>query len=381
MNRIDVKPVSTMEEMEAMRPQWSRLLDSSLAPTVFDTWEWQFLATKFFLEKQLPNILTVREGSDLVAILPLRHRRLTIGHMIPVMAWAPLGGSLTDYNNLIVKQGYAKIVFPAFSDYLRQSGRPLDLENVLPGGPLDMLGHHLTGNGWRAAVYETKTALVTELPKDHTDFLKSLKKKFRKTMRNNQNYMDRDGGYAYRWEKPTEELLTALISLHTSRWQYKGESGALARQRIRNFHAALGRMEALPFSIDYFTIRHHEKIAAILYGFTYRNRFYAYLSGFDMSHNRISPGNMVINESIRALMDRGIRTFDMLRGDMKYKQTWATASMDMKDILYFPPGLSGRCLFLLMQTVQGIKRLMPASMKNSLKKLMVPRNPENPADD
>jgi len=381
MNRIEVKLISTLNEMEELRPQWNRLLAASPAPTVFDTWEWQFLAAKMFSEDRHPTILTAYDGNEPVAILPLRQRRVKIGHLIPVSVWAPMGGSLTDYNALIVKEGYVAKVMPAFSHYLKQSGRPLDIENSRPGSPLDMLGGHLSENGWRSAVYESKTALVTELPEDHAAFLTSLKKKFRKTLRNNQNYMDRESGYTYQWDKPTEELLTALISLHTSRWQHKGESGALARQRIRDFHMALAGMENRPFSIDYYTIRHLNQIVAILYGFTFRNRFYAYLSGFDMAHTRISPGNMIINECIRCLINGGVKTFDMLRGDMKYKQTWATASFDMKDALYFPPGLSGGWLSLVMKTVLAIKRLLPASMKSRLKKLIGREMPETTTDD
>jgi len=381
MSGIEIRLLSSVKEMEQLRPHWNQLLDSSLSPTVFDTWEWQYLCAELLVDSYDPVILAAYEGNELVAILPLRRRAVRVGHMIQVIAWAPLGGSLTDYNTLIVKGECQDEAIAAFSRFLRKDGHPIDLENVLPGSPLHLFGEHLTKNGWRRAIYESKTALMTELPEDYEDFRKSLKKKFRKTLRNNQNYMDRDGGYSYHREPPTDELLDALISLHTSRWEYKGQSGALARERIRKFHRALSNIHDRPFDIEYFTIRHHGKIAAILYGFTFSDRFYAYLSGFDMAHTRISPGNMIINECIRSLISDGIASFDMLRGDMKYKQTWATASYDMKDCLYFPPGAGGAGLFLIMKTVQGIKRLLPSSLKRRLRNAIESDRPEPPSDD
>ena len=111
-------------------------------------------------------------------------------------------------------------------------------------------------------------------------------------------------------------------------------------------------------------------VAHFLYGFVFRNRFMAYLSGFDMAHDRISPGNMVFNDCIRQLYEDSVAVFDMLRGDMKYKKTWATATYEMQDALYFPPSASGRLLYGATRTMQNLKRSVPVAVKRRLKSLI-----------
>lgn len=381
MKRIEIKQVSSHEQLDKLRQPWNDLLDNAIRPTVFATWEWQSRISRIYNTDQKLEVLAAYSEGTLVGILPLCRAKTKIGNIIPTTVLRCLGGSLTDYNALLVKKKHLSPVIQAYASYLLKCKYPLDFENVLPGSPLYILGQHLARRQWYQAAYESKNALFTDLPSDYQNFLKTRKKKFKKTLRNNQNYMDRDGGYTYHVEPASSELLDELISLHTSRWQHKGGEGALAKQRIKEFHATLNKLENRPFDIRYFTICHHNKIAAILYGFTYRNRFYAYLSGFDMAHTRISPGNMIINHCLRVLINDGITVFDMLRGDMKYKQTWATKSYDMKDVIYFPPVFSGWLMYRTMKTIQFIKRMIPASLKKRLKSLLHRGTVEAIADD
>jgi len=171
-------------------------------------------------------------------------------------------------------------------------------------------------------------------------------------------------------------LLETLIELHSSRWRHKGESGALAREKIQKFHAEIMKTHPASFAIRYYVIRHEGEVVAVLYGFLCAGRFYAYLSGFDMAHNRISPGNMVIDYCVRTLIDEKVTIFDLLRGDMKYKQSWATVSYDMADMIYFPPTASGRMLHAKLKTVQAIKKAVPPAVKRRLRSALTGRDGE-----
>jgi CelD/BcsL family acetyltransferase involved in cellulose biosynthesis len=380
MKSIEVKEIASLEGLERIRKTWNELLASSIDPTVFGSWEWQYLSADLFAD-QHPIILSCYDEGSLVAVLPLRHTKIKIGEIFSITAWSCLGGGLTDYNAFVVREGYLSSVIPSLADFLSRKSAALDLTNVFPGSPLDRLTQYLAEHRWRRAVYESKAALMTELPGDYDSFLKTRKKKFRKTLRNNQNYMDRKGGYSYHAEEATKELLDALISLHTSRWQDKGEEGALARKKIKEFHHRLHDMPERPFDIQYYTIRHNDRIIAILYGFVMDKRFYAYLSGFDMEHNRISPGNMILDSCLKTIIDQGIMVFDLLRGDMKYKQTWATTVYDMQDSFLFPATFSGWWFYRMMKTTLALKRILPSSVKKKLKSLLGRGSSETEADD
>ena len=370
MTPITVEKIDSLAGLEKLRQSWNELLESCREATVFDSWEWQIHAARSFATDGKLAVLAAYSGDALVAVLPLCESSKKIGHLFSATVYRCLGGAITDYNSVIAGERFFSESLSAFARYLAENGCIVDLENAFPHGPLDVLGGQLLKHRFRAAVYESKIALVADLAGGYERYLKSRKKKFLKTMRNNRNYMDKTGGYSYLKEEADGDLLAALIRLHTSRWEHKGESGVLARERIKDFHNALLRADDRPFEIKYYTIRHQDKIIAILYGFLFRERFYAYLSGLDMAHNRISPGNMIIDFCIRDLCETGVGLFDMLRGDMQYKQTWATISYDMIDRLYFPPTLSGRLLYRFLKIVQGVKRLVPASIKKRAKAII-----------
>ncbi len=364
---IDIRPVGDLAEMEALKPAWNELLMAAIRPTVFDAWEWQYQCARLLADGRDLVILAAYHGDRLVGLLPLHRVRIRLGSLLPAEALAPLGGAITDYNACLVRERHLSTVVPALAGYLRKRGALLDLHNVRPGTCLFILRAYLIRQGFSQATYESKTALFTRLESSYDPFLKSLKKKLRKNLSNNQNYMDRAGGYSYQTEAAADELLETLIRLHSCRWEYKGESGALAAKRIQAFHAGLQKMTERPFDIRYFAIGHDGLIVAILYGFVFRNCYFAYLSGFDMAHNRISPGNMIINYAIQELIGEGIVGFDMLRGDMHYKQSWATVDLTMRDMVLFPPTVGGRVRRLSMATLQAVKQMIPKRIKKGLK--------------
>jgi CelD/BcsL family acetyltransferase involved in cellulose biosynthesis len=366
MSRLDIRTITDMSALEGVRPEWNELLTASLRPTVFAAWEWQYLCAKHMADGKDILVLAVYHGRTLIGILPLHRARTRLAGVIPAETLECLGGDITDYNVLLVRERYLSAVIEALAVYFRYHRSTLDLRNVLPGTPLYLLGQYLAKHGFRMVPYETKTALFSQIGTNYEAFIRSLKKKFRKNLNNNQNYMDRAGGYTYHAETADDALLETLIRLHTSRWQYKGEAGALAQRKIKAFHAELQTLPGRPFDIRYFTIRHNGQVVSIVYGFVFQNCYYAYLSGLDMAHDRISPGNMVLNHTIRELIQAGVAGFDMLRGDMHYKQSWATGSMEMRDVILFPPSVGGRTKAATMKAVMGIKRLIPAAIKRRL---------------
>lgn len=365
--RFDIRTVTDLSGLERLRPAWKSLLSGSVRPTVFAAWEWQYLCAKHMAGGNDIVVLAIYDGETLAAVLPLHRERTKLAGGIPSETLACLGGDITDYNVLLVREQYLSTAIPALAERLRELDRPLDLRNVLPGTPLYALVEHLAGHGFACVPYETKTALYSQIGNDYEAFKKGLKKKLRKALNNNQNYMDRTGGYSYHIEAADTETLDALIRLHTNRWEFKGEAGALAQQKIKAFHADLQGLSGRPFDIRYYTIRHNDRIVSIVYGFVFLNCYYAYLSGFDMAHERISPGNMVLNHTIRELIKGGIAGFDMLRGDMHYKQSWATGAIEMRDVILFPPTLRGRMAAAAMKAIMGAKRLIPKSVKRGLK--------------
>jgi CelD/BcsL family acetyltransferase involved in cellulose biosynthesis len=63
-------------------------------------------------------------------------------------------------------------------------------------------------------------------------------------------------------------------------------------------------------------------VAAVYYGFTWRDRSYAYLGGFDPDLPRLSLGAQTLYHAMREAIAEGCREFHFLRGGEAYKYAW-----------------------------------------------------------
>jgi CelD/BcsL family acetyltransferase involved in cellulose biosynthesis len=63
-------------------------------------------------------------------------------------------------------------------------------------------------------------------------------------------------------------------------------------------------------------------VAAVYYGFVANGRAYYYLSGFDPSFERLSPGTLIVHHAIQEAVREGAGEMDFLRGREAYKYGW-----------------------------------------------------------
>ncbi len=69
-------------------------------------------------------------------------------------------------------------------------------------------------------------------------------------------------------------------------------------------------------------MRVNGEIIAVQYNLLAGSRLYLYLSGFDPKWSRMSPGALLVRESIRAAMAEGAREADFLRNPEDFKYLW-----------------------------------------------------------
>jgi CelD/BcsL family acetyltransferase involved in cellulose biosynthesis len=119
-----------------------------------------------------------------------------------------------------------------------------------------------------------------------------------------------------------EELLEALIQLHTARWAIKGRSGVLAERDVRRFHAEAASELLSSGALRLYGLRLNQKIIASYHGFIAKERAYFYLGGFDPAWERFSPGMVLLGHAMEEAVRAGAKEFDFLRGEEAYKYKW-----------------------------------------------------------
>jgi CelD/BcsL family acetyltransferase involved in cellulose biosynthesis len=130
-----------------------------------------------------------------------------------------------------------------------------------------------------------------------------------------------------------------LINLHQERWVREGRPGVFAAWRFIEFHRGLadawlpsGRAILARLFLD-------SEPIAVLYGFVTGSKFDFYQSGIqiDPAGPLRSPGTLAHLLLMKALSERGVTTYDFLRGSSEYKKRLATGENQLATIELWRP--------------------------------------------
>ncbi len=150
-----------------------------------------------------------------------------------------------------------------------------------------------------------------------SDFPATLHPKHRIDLRRASNKLEKSHGIRFCRADATnlEEILATFFQLHNAR--YHSLTPAL-----QGFHSeaaakflAAGRLRLYALYID-------NAIAATIYGFTAHRTLYFYLSGFDASLAKLSPGAVLIQHALEQAIAEGLEQADFLRDPEPYKYLW-----------------------------------------------------------
>ncbi|MGH9394686.1 MAG: GNAT family N-acetyltransferase, partial [Terriglobales bacterium] len=119
--------------------------------------------------------------------------------------------------------------------------------------------------------------------------------------------------------------LEHLFRLHNLRRQQKNGCGVFESQRLRGFHRAAAAKLAASGQARVYLLRTHGEVLAALYGFQAEQRFLYFQSGFDPACAELSPGTVMLSAVIEDSIQRGLTSFEFLRGDEGYKSRWTSS--------------------------------------------------------
>jgi CelD/BcsL family acetyltransferase involved in cellulose biosynthesis len=128
-----------------------------------------------------------------------------------------------------------------------------------------------------------------------------------------------------------DSFLDGLKALHQKYWTSRGRPGAFAEPFFERFHRALIRRAAPGQSIDLMRISAGGQIAGYLYNFVHHGAVAAYQSGFDFSGDaaRLRPGLICHLLAIEHYRRAGMRCYDFLGGEARYKRGFSNAETEL----------------------------------------------------
>jgi CelD/BcsL family acetyltransferase involved in cellulose biosynthesis len=124
--------------------------------------------------------------------------------------------------------------------------------------------------------------------------------------------------------------LDALIALHVTQWQSRGEIGSLANPSFQRFFREAARSSFVDGRLRVWTLRINGRIEAVLLGFVDAGVVHYFQKGHNPAFAKEDLGTALVSLCIRDCCDDpAIRIFDFMGGGADYKQMWARQAREI----------------------------------------------------
>ncbi len=311
---------------------WRAVESSTPDVAPFAGWDWTELWLEQFADAVPHEYLVVeRDGAPCAAALLTRSVRrygpLTVRRMHLGTAGEPEGSIFVEYNAICSGEADRADVAQAVLAHAHRRGGwdELHLDGFDPVHAAPLLAAER-----RFAVVHRESR-VLELGTGTADLVDALESKSaRSTVRRSLRGIS---PYTTEWVQDVERahaVLDELARLHQQRWLARGEPGAFATARFRDFHRAVITRWLPQGRTVVFAVRNGEEIIAALYGFVVGDTLQYYQGGFQVAeHNKVRTGYAAHLLLATEARERGFRYYEYLAGDSRFKSELSTTQRSL----------------------------------------------------
>lgn len=352
--------------LDALRAEWTALLEQSGADCLFLTWEWLATWWKHLAEGRRLHLLSIRRDGELIGLVPLALRPAQPGRLLPFralefMGMGPIG---SDYLDVIARPQDEAEVVQTLAEYLQQHRYVLEFQRVDAASPrLKALMHRLERHGWHTRATPTDGCPYIPLQgHDWKSYLATVSRAHRANVNRRLRKLNETFGSvefrAVQSEAERHEAFTLFLRLHQLRWSGKERSNAFTGPGTLAFHTEFSRMALERGWLRLFLLRLDGEAVASTYSFCYRNTFYYYQAGYDPKYAQHSVGLATLALALRHAIEEGVTRYDMLHGNQGYKDLWTDSGRPVSRVHCFPPNAGGVLYRQAVGLKHGIKRVV-----------------------
>jgi CelD/BcsL family acetyltransferase involved in cellulose biosynthesis len=252
-----------------------------------------------------------------------------------------LGGfDVTDYLGPVARPGREAEVAAGMLDALAGLGwTRADLAGLAEGSPwFEALEGAAAGCGFLVERGDDGVAPLIELEGSFDAYLDALPTKLRHEMRRKERRLaDQAGGYEVTWASAStlSRDVDRFVELHQAS---PGPKGRFLHPGMELFFRRLAGalLEQGWFQLAFIEVDGTKAAGAM--GFSFGDTFSLYNSAFDRDFERLSPGMVLVTRLIRDAAERGLRRFDMLKGDLAYKYRFGARPRPVHRLVLKRPG-------------------------------------------
>lgn len=363
-------------QFASMQLEWNTLLEQSLNPTFFLSYEWMSCWWQIFGEGCSLFIIQVRDESGaLVALAPLCIQQQFALKYLPYRSLRMIGTNQAnpDYLGFIIHKDHGAAAVDSilkFIDEQKHQWDELDIESLpLENEASRSILQRLKHDANLLCLNNDQKIMFIDLPQNLDAFLASFSSKHRYNLRRRSRQFAQDHHGTFGRAETVESalhILDRLFNLHHLRAAAVGRTEAFSDLRIRQMHADFIRKHFASGRIYLYYLRIGGELQACLYGFQYGDRFYFYQMGYNPDFDHISLGTTMMLKSIEFAILNKFKYFDFLRGEEPYKRSWTKNERLVKFVKYYRKNPKGLFLYgyrILRSTVRLVRLLAVGNAK------------------
>lgn len=319
MTNIKLQEITSDDEFESLRVEWSALYERSPSATPFQSPEWLLPWWKC-LGRGALWVHTLWATGRLVGLAPLFIHRTGDG----LRRLSLIGSGISDYLDFLLEPEFALSGVKLILEHLVSNRSSWDYCSfeALPAASALLVPQDISGVWFKKVV--TDVCPVLKLPQRIEGLIAGIPPGHRRSIIRAQKAFEenRDFNIQSASKENLPDHLHAFFRLHRTRWKGRNLPGMLAEQRLQDFHCEVSGGMLKRGWLRLYGLHYGEEIIAALYSFAGKNRIYSYLSGFDPAFSKLSPGTVMICYAIHEAVKEGMQEFDFLRGEETYKYHW-----------------------------------------------------------
>lgn len=305
---------------------WNDLLGMSRDNHIFQTREWLETWWTHFGENRELLLLAVEDKNEILALAPLMKSTYKLfGVKLRMIEF--IGTPASDYQSLILA-AESQICARMILDYIKhKSWDCIELKNIPESSETAKELQADPGNSLSLKEREMDVCSFIILPNTFEEYFQKLHRKRRQTFRRDERNLKSKHEVEYasfgNMGLTLEKAMETFFNLHQLRWESRGSQGLFADKKSRDFHMDIARRfrDKGWLRLEFLNI--DDEPVSTDYCFEYGLKMYGYLNGFDPRYSDYGVGNVSLLHCIENSIKRGLREFDMLRGDHSYKESWS----------------------------------------------------------
>jgi CelD/BcsL family acetyltransferase involved in cellulose biosynthesis len=306
---------STLEE-------WGALARTSPSG-IFATPEWHKAVQEGFGDRGQAVVATIRDEGRLMGVAPFRMSSRYLFRETSLLGMGEGGYGLADYAGMLAAPGRERHVAEAVMVWLRDRGTwdVLDLQQ-LPEGPLtDALVDAVGPAGLPSLLQRQNICHVVHLPTTWAEYRARLSVGSREWLEKRPRKVERDLGAQVELVQP-DQMIEEYTNLRRLQAQRFGEFTHESERRLTKVITAWLPMAQERGWVRMFRLRSRSRTIGGFLGYEYEGAFYAHSIAFEpqLERTRYSLGACLFAFALRWSIDRGLKRFDMMRGDHRYKE-------------------------------------------------------------